>query len=194
MSGGDRRTTRRGAGDGARAPRRRRRADRRGFTLVEVAVAVGVVGVGITALLVAAASTTRVNDASRKLTQAALFVQEAREWTLSLPFSDPDAGDAGNPPGPDGSDPQDFVDDLDDLLGYEGTGTTYCPPRDGQGYAISAAADWSQQFTLDWRNPEDLSESVADGGSDVVYVDVTVARHGKAVMTCGWLITRSADE
>lgn len=174
--------------------RSRHAARRRGMTLVEVSVAVAVIGIGVTALVVAAGSSARVNDTSREITQATLLVQEAREWTLDLPFQDQDDGDMGNPPGPDGSDPQDFVDDLDDLIGEDGEGVTYSPPHDGQGYDIYLMSDWSQEFQLDWRDPADLDQSVSPGGSDVVYVTVTIRHSDKAVMTSGWLVTRGSDE
>ena len=72
---------------------------RGGFTLIEVAVAIIVVGIAVVALMTAVAAGTRVSGADMNITQAAFIVQELREWTLRLPFSDPDASDALNPPG-----------------------------------------------------------------------------------------------
>lgn len=158
---------------------------RGGFTLIEVAVATVIVGIGVTALMVAAGSATRVNDAGRELTQAVFLTQELREWTLRLPFSDPDPGDQGNPPGPDGTDPQTFVDDLDDIMNV-----TYNPPRDGQGAAIADLANWSETITITWRDPDSISTVVADGSSEVVYVQLVLSRDGREVLTTGWLISR----
>ena len=97
----------------------RRNARRRGgfgFTLIEASIAIMVVGLGIVAMLHAMGAGTRINQEGRDITSAVFLAQEIREWTLQLPFSDPDPGAQGNPPGPDGSDPLLFVDDLDDLL------------------------------------------------------------------------------
>ncbi|MBS3735015.1 MAG: prepilin-type N-terminal cleavage/methylation domain-containing protein [Phycisphaerae bacterium] len=169
------------------------RATQRGFTLIEIAIAVAIVGVGVVALMMAAGSTTRVNSTSRKMTHAVYLAGEIREWTLALPFSDQDEGDMDNPPGPDGSDPENFVDDLDDLLG-EGSGITYSPPRDAQGQAIYDMTDWSQTLTLTWLNPDDLSETVADGSSDMVRVEVTVAHNGRDVLSTAWIVARRSGE
>ena len=156
---------------------------RQGFTLVEALVAVIIIGLGAAAIMVSAASNTRANDTGSKLTDAVFLGQELREWTLGLPFTDPDPGDQGNPPGSDGSDPQDFVDDLDDLMGV-----TYAPPRDGSGAAISGMPGWSQTINMTWRDPDDLTSVVADGASNIIYVEVTLSFESTAVMETGWLV------
>jgi prepilin-type N-terminal cleavage/methylation domain-containing protein len=165
--------------------RRKLPSVRGGFSLIEVAVATVIVGVGVTALMVALAAGTRTNRAGQELTQAVFLAQEIREWTLKLPFSDPDPGDANNPPGPDGTSPQIFVDDLDDLLNV-----TYDPPRDGKGTAIAGMAGWSQTIRLTWRNPSDLTSVVTNGASDVIHVKVDIARRGCPLLSTGWLVTR----
>lgn len=163
-------------------------AGRRGMTLIEIAVATAIIALGVTAIMVASTSTTQVNSAGQKLTRAIFLAQEIREWTLKLPFTDQDPGDEGNPPGPDGSDPQSFVDDLDDLMNV-----SYSPPRDGQGVAISDMAGWSQQITITWRNPNNLAQTVADGSSDVVCVQVAVSFKGENLLTTNWLVARREE-
>ena len=157
----------------------------RGFTLIEALVTTGILGVGVSALMVAVGSGTRVNGAGRELTEASFLAQEVREWTLKLPFSDVDPGDEDNPPGPDGTDPQHFVDDLDDLLD-----TAYTPPRDGQGAPISDMIGWTQSVSLTWRDPTDLATTVADGASDVVLVEVEILRDSRSILSTGWLVAR----
>jgi len=161
------------------------RGGRSGFTLVEALCATVIVGLGAAAILVSAASGSRANNVGQKLTDAVFLAQELREWTHQLPFSDPDPGDQGNPPGSDGLSPQTFVDDLDDLMGV-----TYCPPRDGQGVAIYGLNAWSQSIAMTWRDPSDLDTIVADGASDVVYVEVTISFQGSEALRTGWLVTR----
>jgi len=156
-----------------------------GFTIPEAIVATVLVGIGIVALVGAAKSGTQVNAVGRELTQATYLLQAVREWTLQLPFSDPDPGDAGNPPGPDGSDPQVFVDDLDDLMDV-----TYSPPRDASGQLLAELGGWSQHIQLEWKDPDALQTTLTPGASDVVRVVVTVARNGRTVLTGGWLVTR----
>ena len=161
------------------------RSARGGFTLIEVAVATAIVGVGVVAMMTSIAANTKANHAGQSLTHAVFLAQEIREWTIKLPFSDPDPGDVGKPPGPDSSDPQTFVDDLDDLMGV-----TYSPPRDGLGNAITYMREWSQTINLTWRDPDSLTTVVSPGTSELVYVQVEISHQGRTTLTTGWLVTR----
>lgn len=146
---------------------------RGGFTLIEVVVATILVGLALTAMIVSVGSNTRVNDAGTKLTQAAFLAQEIHEWTLTLPFNDL-AQLKNDPP------------------------LTYCPPRDGQGYAITDLPAWRQTITLTWRDPNDLDQTVTPGPTDIIYVNVDVAvdvRHQTTlIVSSGWLVTRKPGE
>ena len=158
---------------------------RAGFSLIEVAVAIVIIGIGVLALLTCVGAGTRANDAGQELTQATFLAQEIREWTLGLPFSDPNSADQGNPPGLDSGETQYSVDDLDDLMDV-----TYSPPRDGTGSAISDMGDWSQTLTLTWRDPADLATVVAPGTSNVIHVELTLYHKGREALATGWLVTR----
>ena len=160
-------------------------AERRGFTLIEALIASAIVGLGVTALLMASKSGTQVNAGAREITHAINLGQQIREWTLKLPFLDPETPD--NSPGPDGSeDPQTSgdVDDLDDLMDV-----TYKPPRDARGQEISGMTDWSQKITLSWRDPDEITED-DDEKSDMIYVEVEVSCGSRSVLTTGWLVTK----
>jgi prepilin-type N-terminal cleavage/methylation domain-containing protein len=159
---------------------------RGGFTLIEVAVATAIVGIGVAALMAALAAGTRTNRSGQQLAQAVFLLQEIREWSLKLPFSDPDPDDYGNPPGSDGWDPQVWVDDLDDLMGV-----TYSPPRDGCGQPIASMVGWSQTITLTWRDPDNLTSIVAPGTSDIIHVKVDIyCGQGPPILSGGWLVAR----
>jgi len=146
---------------------------RGGFTLIEVAVATILVGLALTAMMISVGSNTRVNDAGTKLTQAAFLAQEIHEWTLTLPFNDL-AQLKNDPP------------------------LTYCPPRDGQGYAIAALPAWSQTITLTWRDPNNPGLTVTPGPTDIIYVNVDVAvvitHQTTLIVSSGWLVTRKPGE
>jgi len=167
---------------------RRQPPRRRGFSLVESALAIVIVGIGIVALVASLGAASSINGAGRNLTRGVFLAQEVREWTLRLPFSDPDPGDANNPPGPDGTSPQVFVDDLDDL--YNAAGLLYSPPRDGAGQALSDLTGWSQKLTLTWRSPDNLLQTVSPGASDIVHVQVSVRLQGKEVFATNWIVAR----
>ena len=62
---------------------------RGGFTLIETAITVVVVGVAIAAMMVAVSSSTRLNAEAGELTTATLLAQHTREWTSRLPLFDP---------------------------------------------------------------------------------------------------------
>jgi len=155
----------------------------RGFTLIEAMVATAVIGMGVAAILVSAGSGTRVNRAGQQITQATFLAQELREWTLRLPFVDPDTPEA--PPGPDGTSPQTFVDDLNDLMNV-----VYTPPRDGQGFALADMSGWSERIEMSWRDPDDLNLAVIPGNSNIVYVEVYISYRDQEMLHTGWFATR----
>ncbi|OPX24713.1 MAG: hypothetical protein B1H04_01565 [Planctomycetales bacterium 4484_123] len=157
--------------------------------MIETLMAAVIMAIGIVALVVAARSDTQVNAAGRELTQAVFLAQQLREWTLTLPFSDPDPQDQGNPPGSDEGDPHTFVDDLDDLMDV-----TFSPPRDATGAALADMQDWSQQVTIEWKDPDCLTTTVEAGSSDVARVLVVVAHHGRCVWETGWLVARRESQ
>jgi prepilin-type N-terminal cleavage/methylation domain-containing protein len=158
---------------------------RQGFTLIEAAVATMIVGVGILALVHAMASGTRVNQQGRNVTQAVFLAQEIREWTIRLPFNDPDPADAGKPPGSDGTNPQTFVDDLDDLMDV-----TYTPPRNANGQPINDLTGWSQTIQLQWKDPNSLLMTVPNGSSDAILVTVIIRRNAVEVLRTSWIVCR----
>lgn len=137
------------------------------FTLIEAMVATVILGMGVAAVVVSLGSGSRINQSGRDITQATLLAQNIREWTLQLPFSDPD------------------LLSLDDLANV-----TYSPPRDGSGNAMSGMGEWSQTITLSWRDPVDINTVVADGASDLLYLGVTVSKRGQEVVKTGWLAGR----
>jgi prepilin-type N-terminal cleavage/methylation domain-containing protein len=159
-----------------------------GFSLIEVALASAIIGIGIVALVASLGAASRVNDAGRDLTKAIFLADEIREWTVQLPFKDPDAADANNPPGPDGTDPQVFVDDLDDL--YNAAGLVFSPPRDGTGVAIANMTGWSEKLTLTWRDPNNFTQTVSPGTSTVINVAASIRLRGKEIMATSWLVAK----
>lgn len=163
-----------------RSGRIRRRA---GFSLVEVAIAVPIIGLGVAAAVAMSRASTRATDGGRQLTEAVFLAENMREWSLLLPMADPDPAEAGNPPGADPSDAPGAPDDLDDLLD-----ATFDPPRDGQGRPVKDKVGWSQQVTLTWVNPNTLT-TVPDGASQTVRAQVQIRFQGQPVFATTWLVT-----
>lgn len=172
----------------------------RGFTLVEVLIAIMIMGLCVVAAMASIRASTMSTIAGTEMTQAVILAQGLREWTMNLPWNDPDEGDAGEDeasPGPNGSSPLVWVDDLNDLANWDGTGTTYTPPitADGPPNALDALSNWSEVITLSWRDPKDITGApVAAGSSDVIYVEVTIRKDGVDILTTGWIITRREND
>ncbi len=158
----------------------------KGFTLVEVLVTSVLMGIGITSMMAGISSSNQVNSAGSDISQAVLLMQDVREWTMNLPFRDPDIGDAGNGPGSDGISPQEFVDDLDDLMDV-----TFSPPKNSHGETLYEMSDWSETITLTWRSLSNVSQAVTDGSTTVINVQVTIQHQGQDVMTSSWLRTEA---
>ena len=141
------------------------------FSLIEVALATIIVGIGILAVVAGLGAGSRVNDAGRDLTQAVFLADEIREWTVRLPFSDPNGGTS-----------------LSSL--YNANGVTYSPPQDGLGQSISGMTGWSQVLMLSWRDPNRLNTTVSPNSSTVINANVSVRFQGKEVLAANWLVAK----
>ncbi len=121
---------------------RTRKTTRRGFTLLEVAIATLIVAIGITALLTASASCTKTNAAGEELTNAAFLAQEIREYCAGL-------------------DPCDL-----------NLAAQYSPPVDASLTSISGMSNWKQVITLQWKDPNGLGDSATETDIRYVRVTV----------------------
>jgi MSHA pilin protein MshD len=149
---------------------------RRGFTLLEVMVAVVIVGIGVAGMMAATQSNTRVNASGCDLTQATYLLEEIREWSMKLPYADPN----GHAPGTDNP-----PNDVSDFLHV-----TFSPPRDACGGQIAGLPGWSQVVTAQWKNPASLQNNVAAGSSDVVRITVTITHNSVTVLASSWNVVR----
>jgi prepilin-type N-terminal cleavage/methylation domain-containing protein len=134
----------------------------RGFSLVEVALATAIIGVGVSALLMSVGAGTRVNDDAQKLTQASFLAGEVREWASNLSY---------------------------DTLCAQASPATYSPPHDGNGNAITGMTGWSQKVTITWRDPNNISVPSA-GVTDVANVGIRVSYNGYEHLVSNFLVTR----
>ena len=160
---------------------------RAGFTLIEVLLAVIILGMGITASIHTIMSGTTMSMDSDKMTTANFLASEVGEWTRTLPFSDQDPSDWLNPPGPDSEGPYGpYVDDVDDLLG-----ATFSPPLNAAGVPIKGMDGWSQKILMTWRDRSNPSIEVDPGTSDLIYIQAVIAFRGEVILSTGWLLARS---
>lgn len=172
------------------ANRRRIRRQQGGFTLAEIIVTTVLAGIFFVAAIAALQAGTESNIVAADIATANTLINEIKEWTVDLPFTDPDEHDFGKPPGADSySQGLPYVDDLDDLMN-----TTYTPPRDSQGDPIADLPGWSQHIDITWRDPADINTVVWNGFSTVVYVEVTARKNGVDVLSRGWIVTRKSTD
>jgi prepilin-type N-terminal cleavage/methylation domain-containing protein len=172
-------------GAGATGARRRAVRARRGFTLIETALATIIVGVGVLAMVSAQAAFHQKNAWSTHASIATALANELREMTWNLPQHDPVTGDSYW--GPDAGESLTIADfdDLDDFDGY-GNGLEFSAdagngPVNARREIIPNMAGWSQiirVFNVDPFNiaydPDNYATLPADGTTDMMAVEVIV--------------------
>lgn len=161
---------------------RRRRANHRGFTLLETALAIIIVGVGVLAIVSAQQAFHRKNSWSTHASTATWLANEIRELTLNMPRHDPVTGNATW--GPEGNEVsvEDF-DDLDDFDGELGEGTVFSAdldngPINARREIIPNMPGWSQTvrvYNVDPNNITAPPSELLDGQTSMMIVEVTVS-------------------
>ena len=127
-----------------------------GFTLMETALALVIVGTGVLASLQLFGTCTLEGQAATQATTARMLAENIRETMANLPFADPISGTAtwGPEAGESVDQPVTF-DDVDDFDGTAKKGTSFCPPLDATRAAIPQLARFTQFVTVMPVNPDD---------------------------------------
>lgn len=165
-----------------RRSRRRDCAARRGFTLIEAALAMVIIGIGVVALLELMAAGTMSNSVGTELTTAASLANNIHEISMVLPFNDPANGaststkEAGGPTA---------YNDIWDM-----NGDTYSPPLDVTRHQLTAFSNWGQQVTVQSVQPDTLTASRPNNVTlPTARVTCTITHNGKIVYTASWIVT-----
>lgn len=119
-----------------------------GFTLIEAALAILIVGVGVLAIVQAEQAYQQQNIYSQKMGTALMLANELREVTLHMPKRDPQAGAQNWGPEPDEQGVAQY-NDLDDFDGPNGDGLTISPPVDAMRETIPGMDGWTQHVTVE---------------------------------------------
>ncbi|MEM8738850.1 MAG: prepilin-type N-terminal cleavage/methylation domain-containing protein [Planctomycetota bacterium] len=149
-------------------PRRRPRRDA-GFTLIEAALTMVIVGVGVLAMVSAQQAYHIKNQWAARTGTAQMLANEIREITLSLPQHDPAVGSTSL--GPEANEVLDAdnlqtsvvnFDDLDDFAGVvdatgDGSGLSFNPPINGLRLPIADLDQWTQRIKVEKVSPENIS-------------------------------------
>ena len=168
---------------------KRRGEARRGFTLIETALATIIVGVGVVAIVSAQQAFHIKNNWSTHASTATLLGNEIREMTLKLPrhdpvtglIYDPDTGDLISGWGWEINETS--VVDLDDIDDFDGDGgglifsADFDPPNgpiNAQRQVITNMPGWTQTVYVYNVDPFDITSVQPDGATNMLRVEVIV--------------------
>jgi len=182
----------------------RRGSHRQGFTLIETALAIVIIGTGVLSILSAQAAFHKQNDWSTHTSSATLLANEIREMMTRVPLYDPVTGNSFWGPESNEATLADF-DDLDDFDGAFGEGVVFSA-SDGTGpvnamrEVIPGMTGWSQIVKVFNVDPTDISaagDPNLDGTTNMIRVEVTVTYQGAndpepvEVTTVSWVTGNS---
>lgn len=124
------------------------------FTLIEVSLAMVIVGVGIMAMMQLLAICTTQNRAGAEITIATLLAENVRETMAGLPLSDPIFGHATF--GAESGQSLAGYDDIDDF-----DGVTLNPPIDAFRQPVTELSHYTQIVSVSPVQPAQLSTAVS---------------------------------
>lgn len=158
---------------------------RRGFTLIETALATIIVGVGVLAIVSAQAAFHQKNEWSTHASTGTWLANEIREMTFNLPRYDPVTANATWGPEPNEASIDDF-DDVDDFDGTAGDGIIFSSglgngPINARREIIANMPGWSQTvfvYNVDPHNITAPADPAMDGQTELVMVVVVVEYQG----------------
>src|SRR5262245_56776983 len=151
---------------------------RRGFTLIETALATVIIGVGVLSIVAAQQAFHTENSWATNASIATRLGNEIREMTLNLPQHDPVTGSLFW--GPESNELSlAGYDDLDDFDGTQGNGLIFSAalgngPINAQRAIIPSMTGWAQTVTVHNVDPFDITAMEADNSTTMMEVEVIV--------------------
>jgi len=154
-----------------------------GFTLIEVLIAIILVGLAIVSLVAANISFTKANGAGADLSTAEFLLEQIRELTTLLPVIDPQTGTTTF--GPETGESLSNYDDVDDF-----DGASFSPPINAQRQSLTNFTAFRQQVTVENVSSANFGQVVADHGSAFVRVTVKVMLNSRQISSASWIRAR----
>lgn len=154
-----------------------------GFSLIEVLIAILLVGLAVASLVAANAAFTIANGAGTDMSTAEFLFEQIRELTALLPVIDPETELATF--GPESSETLADYDDLDDF-----DGASFSPPISVDRNVLNNFAGYTQQITVENVSASDFEQIVSDHSSSFVRVTVKVLLNSKEICSTSWLRAR----
>jgi Tfp pilus assembly protein PilV len=131
--------------------------EKRGFTIIEVLVAIVLVALAIVSLVAANISFTKANSAGTDLSIAEFLIEQIRCRTAMVSFSG--------------------------LSSFDGA--QYSPPIAADGQVLSDFAAYTQQITVENVSNSNFEQVVSE--SDFVRVTVRVLLNSKEISSVSWI-------
>jgi prepilin-type N-terminal cleavage/methylation domain-containing protein len=154
---------------------------KQGFTLIEVLVAIVLIGLAIASLVAANYSFTRANAAGVNLSTAEFLIEQIRELMAPLAVVDPNTGISVFGPEPEEGSLADY-DDLDDF-----DDVSFCPPINAARETLSDYANYSQRIMVENVSASDFEQVVGSHMSDFVRVTVDILVNSEQINSVSWV-------
>ncbi len=156
----------------------------KGFSLIEVLIAIVLVGFAVASLVASNIAFTRANGAGTELTTAEFLIEQIRELTVLLPVVDPET--ETDIFGPESGETLANYDDLDDF-----NGASFSPPIGAADRNVLSGCDaFSQQVAVENVSASNFEQVVGAHTSDFVRVTVTVLLNAREISSASWLRAR----
>jgi prepilin-type N-terminal cleavage/methylation domain-containing protein len=157
-----------------------------GFSLIEVLIAILLVGLAVASLVAANSAFTRANGAGTDLSTAEFLAEQIRELTALLPVVEPETPESGDDVfGPEPGETLATYDDLNDF-----DGTSFSPPINADRNPLNDLAAYRQQVTVENVSASNFEQVVSDHGSFFVRVTVRVFLNAKEISSTSWIRAR----
>ncbi len=131
---------------------------RRGFTLIEAAMATVIIGLGVVAVVELIAAGTVSNVRGTEMTTGMNLARNIRERLVQAPYAS--------------------------IPGFNGS--SYAPPVDSRGQAIAGMDGWQQQIAVQTVDPNRLTLAITDPSPQALHVTAAVSRNGRKVCDLSW--------
>jgi prepilin-type N-terminal cleavage/methylation domain-containing protein len=137
---------------------------RGGFTLIEAAVVLVIIGVGVTGLVQLIGAGTMAQRASNELTTAIELGNNINEMMQGATYAN-------------------IKSTYNDV--------TYSPPKDALGNSLTAFSGWSQSIKVDYVDPNYVATPVPSAtATTTARVTVTVSHNSRVIHIAKWLVVQ----